>query len=318
MLSKRPRKRRTELCNCWTKKAGVCNFSARNSRAGKGYANFMGAWNFRILQESLHAHSLLPICFPSGGKCQLSFYGRRGFSESDSSLSPCVFMCRKSGGVSQDYVGSTLPISQLKLPSLFYRAIREIGTFSILKRRRHNVPGNSSILGASCTKFLGITALFKCTLHRIPGVCSISRCIVHKVPRKYSISRCRVRKTPGNYSSYSCIVHKIPISYSFSKHIVHKNLGIIAFLGASCTKLLQITLTAGQSQLALQVEPSKQLRSPERSRERKRERERDRGERERERETKEREKNLGKQTRVRGPRGNTTGAPADKKALGRL
>ena len=59
----------------------------RNSGAGSGCANFMGAWkNAFLLQENLHVHKI--PCFrggiwgfgEGGGKCRFHFYGRGDFS----------------------------------------------------------------------------------------------------------------------------------------------------------------------------------------------------------------------------------------------
>ena len=64
-------------------------FSARNSGAGNGYANFMGAWHFLVLSAGKpHAHKILRFrggeggCqgfLEGGGKRQFYFYGRGFF-----------------------------------------------------------------------------------------------------------------------------------------------------------------------------------------------------------------------------------------------
>ena len=63
-------------------------FSARNSGAGNGRANFMGAWIFWLfLQENPHTHKILLLggilgFFRRGGwKCQFYFYERGDFSD---------------------------------------------------------------------------------------------------------------------------------------------------------------------------------------------------------------------------------------------
>ena len=59
------------------------NVSARNSRAGNGCANFMGAWEFLVPSagENLHAHKIPRFLggggirvFFWGGECQFNFY----------------------------------------------------------------------------------------------------------------------------------------------------------------------------------------------------------------------------------------------------
>ena len=57
-----------------SKKPHVRNFSARNSGAGNGRANFMGAWDFLLLSAGKpHAHIILPFW---GGV--LGFFRRGG------------------------------------------------------------------------------------------------------------------------------------------------------------------------------------------------------------------------------------------------
>ena len=72
------------------KKRGVHKISARNSGAGNGCANFMGAWHFLVLSAGKPP---LPIKFRllgggfwvflegGGWKCQFYFYGRGDFSD---------------------------------------------------------------------------------------------------------------------------------------------------------------------------------------------------------------------------------------------
>ena len=71
------------------KKPRVRKFFARNSGAGNGCANFMGAWKYAFfLQENLHAHQFLVLggilglvfFFLGGGaKCRFYFHGRGDF-----------------------------------------------------------------------------------------------------------------------------------------------------------------------------------------------------------------------------------------------
>ena len=70
------------------KKRGVHKISARNSGAGNGCANFMGAWHFLVLSAGKppHAHKIPPfrgggfwVFLEGGWKCPFYFYGRGGF-----------------------------------------------------------------------------------------------------------------------------------------------------------------------------------------------------------------------------------------------
>ena len=64
-------------------------FSVRNSGAGNGCANFMGAWkNAFFLQEKAMSIKFLVLggggilgFFLGGGKCRFYFYGREDFSQ---------------------------------------------------------------------------------------------------------------------------------------------------------------------------------------------------------------------------------------------
>ena len=74
----------------YQKKPRVHNFSARNSGAGNGCANFMGAWHFCVLSagKNPHAHKIPPFrggvvgfLERGGWKYQFYFYGRGDCSE---------------------------------------------------------------------------------------------------------------------------------------------------------------------------------------------------------------------------------------------
>ena len=66
----------------------VHKISARNSGAGNGRADFMGAWHFWFfLLENPHAHKIPPFrggllgFFKGGGSANFIFYGRGDFSD---------------------------------------------------------------------------------------------------------------------------------------------------------------------------------------------------------------------------------------------
>ena len=59
-----------------SRKPNVCNFAPRNSRAGNGYANLMGAWDFwSFLQANLHAHKTVLGLLCGSGSADVIFMG---------------------------------------------------------------------------------------------------------------------------------------------------------------------------------------------------------------------------------------------------